>query len=61
MSGSSADDLEPVVGERRRQYRTLVADVKQALLSEIGARAVYDHIARRARDEDLARLAAAFN
>lgn len=42
-------------------YAALVKDVKLALLSEIGARAVFDHIARRARDEQLARMAEGMN
>lgn len=47
--------------ERARAYRSLVRDVKLALLSEIGARAVFDHIARRARTDDLAGLAGELN
>jgi len=51
---SPAPDLE-------RSYRSLVKDVKLALLSEIGARAVYDHIARRAKDPDLSAMAEGMN
>ncbi len=47
--------------ELRRAYRSLVSDVKLALLSEIGARSVFDHIARRARDPELAPAAAELN
>ncbi|QDV06269.1 hypothetical protein Poly30_17770 [Planctomycetes bacterium Poly30] len=47
--------------ELRRAYRSLVADVKLALLSEIGARSVFDHIARRARDPELAVVAKQLN
>ncbi|MEM9379413.1 MAG: hypothetical protein AAGB93_05630 [Planctomycetota bacterium] len=49
------------VEDLERAYRSLVRDVQQALLSEIGARAVYDHIARRARDEELGSLAGGLN
>lgn len=42
-------------------YKSLVRDVKLALLSEIGARAAFDHIARRARDEELASFAGGLN
>lgn len=45
----------------RISYRALARDVKLALLSEIGARAVFDHIARRARDPQLAAMATSFN
>jgi len=47
--------------ERARAHRSLVRDVKLALLSEIGARAVFDHIARRASDPALAALAREMN
>ena len=66
-SEDAAGEDEPVRpealqgAELERAYRSLVRDVEQALLSEIGARAVYDHIARRARDEDLGRLADELN
>ncbi|MEL6430491.1 MAG: hypothetical protein AAFU73_07360 [Planctomycetota bacterium] len=46
---------------RTSAFRSLGSDVKLALLSEIGARAVFDHIARRASDPDLAGLAAEMN
>lgn len=47
--------------ERARAHRSLVRDVKLALLSEIGARAVFDHIARRSSDDALAALAREMN
>ena len=47
--------------QRRRAFRSLVRDVKLALLSEIGARAVFDHIARRNKDPELMGLAGEFN
>ncbi len=47
--------------ERRGAYRSLLRDLRRTLLSEIGARAVYDHIARRARDSELAALATELN
>lgn len=53
--------FEPPQKELRRAYRSLVRDVKLALLSEIGARAVFDHIARRAADRDLAEVAKQLN
>lgn len=53
--------MKPPAEELAASYRSLVRDVKLALLSEIGARAVYDHIARRARDRELAGLAAGMN
>jgi len=56
-----ARDLKPVPEEQRRAYRSLLRDLRRTLLSEIGARAVYDHIARRARDPELARLATELN
>ncbi|MFT5734440.1 MAG: hypothetical protein ACJA0P_001200 [Planctomycetota bacterium] len=57
----NAASFEAPPKELRRAYRSLVADVKLALLSEIGARSVFDHIARRARDEELATVAARLN
>ena len=54
-------EFVPVCQDRRRAYRSLIRDVKLALLSEIGARAVYDHIERRTRDEELARFAGEMN
>jgi hypothetical protein len=47
--------------ERRRALASLEGDVHIALLSEIGARALTDHLARRVRDPDLQRLASALN
>ncbi len=47
--------------ERRRALDSLQRDVCLALLSEIGARALTDHLARRVRDEDLRRLATGLN
>ena len=56
-----AAPFAPPSKELRRAYRSLVADVKLALLSEIGARSVFDHIARRARDPELATVAKELN
>jgi hypothetical protein len=42
-------------------YRSLVADMRLALLSEIGARAIYDHLGRRLPDGELRSLLAHFN
>ena len=53
--------FKPVPEGHRRAYRSLLRDLRRTLLSEIGARAVYDHIARRARDPELAELAAELN
>jgi uncharacterized protein (TIGR02284 family) len=47
--------------ERRRALASLEADVRIALLSEIGARALTDHLARKVRDPDLQRLASTLN
>lgn len=47
--------------ERRRALESLVQDVRIALLSEIGARALTDHLARKVRDEELRRLAVTLN
>ncbi len=55
------EGFAPPSKEFRRAYRSLVRDVKLALLSEIGARSVMDHIARRAADEDLATVAREIN
>lgn len=41
--------------------RALIREVKLALLSEIGARAVFDHLDRKARDRELAAMAQGFN
>ena len=53
--------MNPVKPESLESYRSLVKDVELALLSEIGARAVFDHIARRSRDGDLGRMAEGMN
>ncbi len=37
-----------------RSHRSLVREMRHALLSEIGARAIYHHLLRVVRDEDLA-------
>lgn len=55
----SADTLTPA--ERRRALDSLASDVCIALLSEIGARALTDHLTRRVRDDDLRRMAHALN
>lgn len=57
----SEAEFAPPPEELRRAYRSLVRDVKLALLSEIGARSVFDHIARRAGDEELATVAKELN
>lgn len=36
-----------------KQHRSLVRDMKLALLSEIGARAIYHHLGRRVKEEEL--------
>ena len=58
---ASGGEFAPIGRDQRRAYRSLVRDIKLALLSEIGARAVYDHIERRARDAELARFAGEMN
>ena len=52
-------ELAPV--ERRRAIASVARDVKIALLSEIGARAVTDHLARKVRDPELRALAVQLN
>ena len=42
-------------------HRALVRDMKLALLSEIGARSIYDHMGRRVRDEELRGVLAHLN
>jgi rubrerythrin len=42
-------------------HRSLIRDMKLALLSEIGARAIYDHMRRRVQDEDLRSLMVELN
>jgi rubrerythrin len=42
--------------ELESAYRSLVKDVRLALLSEIGARAAYYHLAQRTKDEELREL-----
>ena len=44
-----------------RSHRSLVADMRLALLSEIGARSAYDHLRGRVRDGDLEGLLARLN
>ncbi|MEM8714140.1 MAG: hypothetical protein AAGG01_24620, partial [Planctomycetota bacterium] len=61
FSAAESPGFPACAPELSRAYRSLVADVKLALLSEIGARAVFDHIARRARDEELSVVAAKLN
>ena len=56
----SKDDPR-VPPELSRSYRSLLADMRLALLSEIGARSVTDHLSRRVRDPDLARLLVRLN
>lgn len=53
--------VNPTEARPAASYRSLVRDVKLALLSEIGARAVFDHIARRSRDVELGRMAEGMN
>ncbi len=53
--------LKVIPVEQQGAYRSLLKDLRRTLLSEIGARAVYDHIARRARDPELAGLATELN
>ncbi|MEZ6014233.1 MAG: hypothetical protein R3F49_03910 [Planctomycetota bacterium] len=58
------EPLEPqqlTPAERRRALRSLMLDARIALLSEIGARALTDHLARRVRDVELRRLAVGLN
>ena len=38
-----------VAREQERAYASLIADMRLALLSEIGARSIYDHSAGAAR------------
>lgn len=57
----TAESRPPVDPALAGAYRSLVKDVKLALLSEIGARSVFDHIARRARDQGLAQVAHQLN
>lgn len=43
------------------EHRSLVRDMKLALLSEIGARSIYDHLGRQVKDEDLRALLVQLN
>lgn len=57
----STEESEPAPlvlteSERRRARRSLTDDMRLALLSEIGARAMYDHLGRHVRDEVLSRV-----
>lgn len=47
--------------ERRRAIASVARDVQLALLSEIGARALTDHLTRKVRDPELGRLAEELN
>lgn len=47
--------------ELQRSYASLMKDMRLALLSEIGARAIYDHMRRRAGDPDLEELLTRLN
>ena len=42
-------------------HRALLRDMNYALLSEIGARSIYDHLGRRTRDEALGSVLGNFN
>ena len=53
--------FQDIPADQRGSYRSLLRDLERTLLSEIGARAVYDHIARRARDPEFAALAVELN
>ena len=53
--------MSPIGPVPAASYRSLVRDAKLALLSEIGARAVFDHIARGSRDAELGRMAESMN
>jgi len=44
-----------------RAYASLVEDMRLALLSEIGARSIYDHLGRRVKDPELKALLARLN
>lgn len=63
MTEQQETRLEPPLtpAERRRALASLEADVRIALLSEIGARALTDHLARKVRDPELQGLASALN
>ena len=47
--------------ERHATWRALLKDMHQTLLSEIGARSIYDHLSRRVRDAELQRLLVELN
>lgn len=51
--GSSDPSPGPSPGELAKARASLVRDMKLALLSEIGARSIYDHLRRHVRDEEL--------
>ncbi|MFT5050930.1 MAG: demethoxyubiquinone hydroxylase (CLK1/Coq7/Cat5 family) [Chlamydiales bacterium] len=42
--------------QQARAWRSLLKDMRQALLSEIGARSIYDHLSRRVQDPELRSL-----
>jgi len=52
---------KPVAEEHRRHYRSLTRDMHLALLSEIGARSIYDHLRRHVKDDELRRLLVKLN
>lgn len=52
MTEQQAEDERPPAG-LERAYRSLLRDMHLALLSEIGARSIYDHLGRIARDPEL--------
>ena len=50
-----------VAREQERAYASLIADMRLALLSEIGARSIYDHLRRRSSDPELHALLTRLN
>ena len=53
--GSSVEPM-PIPPGLEPAYRSLLKDMRLALLSEIGARSIYDHLGRRAPQDELQRL-----
>jgi len=47
---------EPIPERLESAYRSLLSEMRLALLSEIGARSIYDHLGRRAPEDDLQKL-----
>jgi len=47
---------EPIPERLKPAYRSLLSEMRLALLSEIGARSIYDHLGRRAPQDDLQKL-----